>query len=317
MNAHEHGDAGHALGAPAARAPHREAETGPRRRAVPARLLERAFDLALFVLGDADDARGAALRACRRLPSAVAARARRSRYVRRSAAHRRGRNRALASDEQLLQQLVYAECEPYERRQEGRGALSETMMVRRFVKHLVRVAAPRSSLYVAIAVARLLRRHRTAEAQEIHAVVTQDPSCVPDDWYFRSRRMVLVDEIVQRFGERLGVRPGPRGERRIEVHEEPGALASVVESSLDRFTPWGTPCVIPPDFDSRTMELAGLADGGECDEGLEMRRIHALIHPACYDRLVEGLGSAAPEGSRVSVPRFQAGAASRMPPQRP
>ena len=286
--------------------------------------LERAFELALFLLEDRAAALDAATRALARLRVTVVAQERRSAYVPRG---RRGadgvpratRTRVSVSDVQLLQRLVYLETDADERRQEEAGAAGEAVLTRRFVKHLVRCALRRNSFYVALGMSRLLHRYSTAEAQDLYSLLLQDPGRVPDDCYYRARRGQLIDELRERFGDRLTLVVGPRGEQRFESCENPQAWAPLVRDCLERLTPWDSTCALPLDFDARATELPRFAFEGSDPDGehpVEVDRIHALLHPPCFRRLARSLRLSPPDAC-LDVPRFASPAGGGAPPRGP
>jgi hypothetical protein len=290
---------------------------------VPCRVwLERAVDLAMFILGDRAAALEVGSRALAHLPITAAMQGRRSGYVLRGrtraaeGSSRASRTRVQVSNAQLLQRLVYMESEPWERLQERAGRVDEGALTARFVKHLVRGAMRRNSFYVGLAISRLLHRYSTVEAQDLYSAVLQDPGRVPDDDYYRSRKRQLMEELRARFGDHISVVTSPRGEQRFEAREDQAAAAPVVAASLARFTPWGSTCSLPEDFDARSMELPGFHfDGADPDDEhpIEVDRIHAFLHPPCFRRLTRALQLVPPE-ERLDAPRFAISSDNAPPP---
>jgi hypothetical protein len=287
-------------------------------------LAQRAVDLAAFIVGDRAVALDVAAQALARLRVAAVAQNSRLQYQpkRRPRARgegpRAGRTRVLATDAHLLQRLVYAASDPYERRRERSGCANGSAMVVHFVKHLVRICLRRNSLYVALGVNRLLHNYSTAETQQMYAVVTQDPGLVPDDSYWRSRKRQLMQELSERFGALLSVVTGPRGEQRFETDPDARHLGALVEDCLARFALWDTPCSVPDAFDPWSAELPALYFEGHRPDAwhhIETNRIHAVLHPACYRRLLRALSLDPPE-SRLDIPRF-VGAPAADPPSGP
>src|SRR5256885_1372429 len=98
------------------------------------------------------------------------------------------RTKVSLSQVHLLQRLVYAESEPFERLMEGREkSLGQHDMIIRFVKHLARATIRHNSFYVALGLCRLLHNYSTGETIEIYNFVVQDPDRGKDDYYYRSR----------------------------------------------------------------------------------------------------------------------------------
>ena len=211
------------------------------------------------------------------------------------------------SQPHLLQRLVYVESDYYERLDEQAGnrtaAGAEEMLIR-YVKHLVRIAMRRNSFYVTLAVSRLLYNYTTPETMEIYNAVIQDPERVKDDYYFRSRKAVLMRELRERFGERLRTSRGARGEERFETEERPEGFTGLVMACLSFFTPWGTSCIVPANCDPILDGIPQLSDDGRrAPDQVEVDRIHSIIDPDCYGRLTQALGFDRPE-RRLKVPRF-------------
>lgn len=226
------------------------------------------------------------------------------------------RNKALFSDLHLLQRLVYVESEPYERQREraaqiappgipaaGDPASEEDLLVY-FIKHLVRITTKRNAFYVTLGVSRLLHSYSTLETMEIYNAVIGEPERVKDDYYYRSRKAVLMHEMYQRFGQLIRASRQRRGEERFETQQGSSEQRSLVRECLRLFTPWDTLCPVPRDFDPLKSVIASLTSRSSADENrLEVNRIHAILHPNCFERLVAAFGYCPPE-ERMEFPRF-------------
>ena len=226
------------------------------------------------------------------------------------------RNKALFSDLHLLQRLIYVESEPYERQKEraaqrtppdvradGDPASDEDLLVY-FTKHLVRITTKRNAFYVTLGVSRLLHSYSTLETMEIYNAVIGEPERVKDDYYYRSRKAVLMHEMYQRFGRLIRACRQRRGEERFETQQGSSEQRSLVRECLRLFTPWDTQCPVPRDFDPLKSVIASLTSTSSADENrVEVNRIHAVLHPNCFERLVAAFGYGAPE-ERMELPRF-------------
>ncbi|HET7286922.1 MAG TPA: hypothetical protein VFI71_05605 [Pyrinomonadaceae bacterium] len=226
------------------------------------------------------------------------------------------RNKALFSDLHLLQRLIYVESEPYERQKEraaqcappdvhadGDPASDEDLLVY-FTKHLVRITTKRNAFYVTLGVSRLLHSYSTLETMEIYNAVIGEPERVKDDYYYRSRKAVLMHEMYQRFGELIRVCRQRRGEERFESQPGSTEQRSLVRECLRLFTPWDTQCPVPRDFNPFKSVIASLTSRSSDEENrVEVNRIHAVLHPNCFERLVAAFGYGAPE-ERMELPRF-------------
>jgi len=216
----------------------------------------------------------------------------------------------------LLQRLIYGESEPYERQKEraaqteppgvradGDPASEEDLLVY-FVKHLVRITTKRNAFYVTLGVSRLLHSYSTLETMEIYNAVIGEPERVKDDYYYRSRKAVLMHEMYQRFGQLIRACRQRRGEERFETQQGSNEQRSLVRECLRLFTPWDTNCPVPRDFDPFKSVIGPLTSQSGADENrIEVNRIHAVLHPDCFESLVAAFGYGAP-GERVELPRF-------------
>jgi hypothetical protein len=226
------------------------------------------------------------------------------------------RNKTLFSDLHLLQRLIYGESEPYEHQKErvslagppdvfaDCGPASEEDLLVYFIKHLVRITTKRNAFYVTLGVSRLLHSYSTLETMEIYNAVIGEPERVKDDYYYRSRKAVLMHEMFERFGELIRACRQPRGEERFETQQGSNEQRSLVRECLRLFTPWDTQCAVPSDFDPLKAVIASLTSKSIADENkVEINRIHAILHPDCFERLIAAFGYRPPE-ERMELPRF-------------
>ncbi len=270
--------------------------------------LERAFCLAFFLHRDRDVAKRIAVGAMNKLETASNAQFKRLYYTPtgRADAQKASRSRVSLSDLQLLQRLVLVESEIYEREKEKDGRASEADLLRYFIKHLVRIALKRNSFYVTLAVSRILHSYATADAMDIYNVVVQDPERVRDDHYFRSRKGLLMKEMKARFGELIEVVKVGRGEERFDRRPDAEELKAQAAECLHSFTPWNSTCSLPEKFDVLSDVIAPLHfDKADPDEEhrTEVNRIHAALHPDCFNRLAHAL-ELRPPNETLEIPKF-------------
>ena len=286
-------------------------------------VLNKAYHLAYFLHQDKDIATRIVAAATLKLNVAMASQSKRLYYVpvgrfSRGESRRTDgiRNKALFSDLHLLQRLVYVESEPFERQKEraaqvapsgvhaaGDPANDEDLLVY-FIKHLVKITTKRNAFYVTLGVSRLLHSYSTLETMEIYNAVIGEPERVKDDYYYRSRKAVLMHEMYERFGQLIRACRQRRGEERFETQQGSSELRSLLRECLRLFTPWDTQCSVPRDFDPLKSVIAALASKNSADENkVEVNRIHAVLHPDCFERLVAAFGYSPPE-ERMELPRF-------------
>ncbi len=286
-------------------------------------VLNKAYRLAYFLHQDKGVATRIVANATLKLNVAMAVQSKRLYYIpvgrfSRGESRRTDgiRSKALFSDLHLLQRLIYGESEPYEREKERAAsatplrartdvaAVSEDDLLVYFIKHLVRITTKRNAFYVTLGVSRLLHSYSTLETMEIYNAVIGEPERVKDDYYYRSRKAVLMHEMYQRFGELIRACRQRRGEERFETQPGSSEQRSLVRECLRLFTPWDTQCTVPHDFDPFKSVIASLTSRSSADENeIEVNRIHAVLHPECFERLIAAFGYRSP-AERMELPRF-------------
>jgi hypothetical protein len=283
----------------------------------PDELPNRAFQLAYFIHRERKTAVEIATRALNKLQLAATAQGKRLYYrLTGRAEARKARSKVSMGEPQLLQRLVYVESEEFERRKEtaaqnphvddGAMPARQSDLLIYFIKHLVRITTRRNSFYVTLGVGRLLYNYTTPETMDLYNLVIQDPDRVHDDYYYRSRKGVLLKELKERFGGLIEIVKGPRGEQRWRASDEKPNHRELVSECLRWFTPWATSCVVPERFDPLSEPINELNfQGHHPDEEheVEVNRIHAALHPDCFARLAAASGLAAPD-ERLELPYF-------------
>jgi hypothetical protein len=179
------------------------------------------------------------------------------------------RSRAWLSEIHLFQQLIYAESESFALNKEEAGELTAAELVVHYIVHLVRITMARNSFFMNIGMSRLLHDYTTAETTEIDGLIHED-GALPLSSYYRSRKALLMRELKERFRQRLRIEKRPSGDR-FEPLDSGTRYVSLVRRCLDELTPWQTAC-----WNDRQ---AG------ADDELEIDRMHAILHPPCYERL--------------------------------
>lgn len=270
-------------------------------------LLESAFRLAYAILGERHSAELSAVAAIARLRVAAVAQDRRYYYVPGVSAKAYGmRTKVSMGELHLLQRLVYDETESYERAQEVNPAISEERLLAHFIKHLVRITMKRNSFYVTLGISRLLYHYTTPEAAEIYGAVVQNPSRVKDNYYWRSRKAQLMQEVKTRFGNLITFSRGAYGEERFTARDDSPRYATFVKSYLNALMPWNTACPLPPGTEATAGSIPSLNFRGQDpdeEHRIEIARIHAVLHSNCFSRLVAGLKLDAPD-ERLVLPQF-------------
>jgi len=136
-------------------------------------------------------------------------------------------------------------------------------------------------------------------------VLMQDHARFRDNSYLRKQKKVVMREMLERFDQMIRTVRTAQGEDRFLSQPTTDLLVSLVHECLVRFTPWDTSCVIPEGFDplARIPALAFSGTDPDNESPIEMNRIHAIVDPDCFSRLVASLGFA-PPNERLAAPRF-------------
>ena len=113
-----------------------------------------------------------------------------------------------------------------------------------------------------------------------------------------------MQELKERFGDLINICRGPRGEERFQSDDNQGRFVELVRECLCFFTPWHTPCLVPAGIDPIIEGIPSFSYQGHNEEDkIEVNRIHAVLHPDCFQRLTADLRFDAPD-TRLKIPRF-------------
>lgn len=270
--------------------------------------LNKAFQLAYFIHGERETAKRIAVNAMNKLETASNAQFKRYYYTPtgRSENSRAARSRVSLNDLQLLQRLVFVESENFEKEKEDQKEISEENLLKHFIKHLVRISLKRNSFYVTLGISRILHNYGTNDAMEIYNIVVQDPERVHDDYYYRSRKGILMKELKKRFGKLLGTVRVNRGEERFDQKDADEETLETAKECLKTFTPWNSICVIPEKFDPFDDMIKPFyfgKDDPDEEHRIEVNRIHATLHPKCFQRLTDALNLPSSE-QKMEIPKF-------------
>lgn len=273
-------------------------------------MINQAMRLAYFIHRDQELAAHITTEALIKLNAAAVAQDRRYLYEPGGRASQgiRARNKIMLSELHLLQRILFHESEPYERQTElyFQTKPDQRRMIVHYLKHLVSVTLKRNSFYTTLGITRLLCRYTTAEAMDIYNLVVQDPARVKDDYYWRSRKGHLMQDMRERFGPFLQSSRGTRGEERFVARADASSYLTLVKECLEMFMPWKTICPLPADSALTNREINTLMfRGSDPDEEhrIELARMHTVLHPGCFDRLLTAL-SLPSFVQRLELPHF-------------
>lgn len=272
--------------------------------------LERAYQLAFFILGNQEASERIAVEAADRLQVAVVTQDRRYYYIPQGSSRQLSRatgarSKVNFSELHLLQRLVFDETESEEKEQE-RAGLDDRRLLIHFLKHLVRITVKRNSFYVTLGFTRLLHHYSINEAISLYGLLMQNPSRAKDNYYWRSRKAQLLQEMKSRFGDLLTMTRGAYGEERFVPRPDQARYADFITLCLNVFMPWETQCPLPvgeSPTDGKIRALSFEGDDPDEEHRTEVARMHAVLHTECFDWLVTRLAMD-PHILRLDLPEF-------------
>jgi uncharacterized protein YhhL (DUF1145 family) len=158
--------------------------------------------------------------------------------------------------------------------------LTNEDLVIRYLKHLALVTVTRNAYQVMVGISQFLYRHGVKEMEHIHLLIDPDlkRGGVSGKSYKTSRKRIW-NEMVSRFGNLLEL----RGKGRFHAQERTLPLLALVNDCLDHLALWDTKHLVFTD---------------------EPHQAHALIHPACYERLLKQLRIKDPTAN-LTIPQFE------------
>ena len=261
-------------------------------------MLERAFQLAYFIVQDRAAAIEIVAGAMKKL-AAEQARERKRTYWRNKPLKQKIR-RMTRDEQDALQWLIYLESEKHEMRQEQEGSPGEWSMGVRYIKSLVQMTLNMSSFYVAVGLHRILHHYSTPELQQAYELITEEYAGA--EKYRRVKRQ-LMQKLANRFGKFITITRSDTQELRFEPSENQSDWMDLASHCLKMFAPWSTMSTCS--YQSIPMQVSGCCrDLQSSPDTEEMRRCHIFIHPPCFDRLTKTL-NLAPRREKLAMPRFR------------
>lgn len=219
----------------------------------------------------------------------------------------KARSKIILEEVQLLQCLVFKVSEEVERGQENGPShvpLSQADMLKRYLAYLVRTTMERSAFYVTLALCRFVYNYDAGETETLYRLVIQDSENrhKPTE-YFRKQKGDMIERFQQRFGDRLRLAQGSRSELHFERVTAPEQFAELLEECLAEFRPWSVDCCLPERFNRHDRLPTLKFEGGRDDSQVELKRIHTLLHPECFAKLVKAWEFEQPS-KRLGLPLF-------------
>lgn len=210
----------------------------------------------------------------------------------------------------MLQCRVFEESEKIERAQEEGDSpipLNQEDMLVRYLAYLVRYTMKHTCFYVNLGLCRFVYDYDTGETEGLYSLVIQDsPNRAKIAEYFRKIKGTMKQELEERFGARLNTVTGKRGKKYFQRVEEPEQFSDLLKQCLDEFQPWEVKCCLPERFNvnDKIPELSSDSQKDKDDDSdVELNRMHSLLHPDCFVRLVRAKRYEEPE-KRIALPLF-------------
>ncbi len=278
---------------------------------------QRAFSLAAYILKDASEAEEIA-----RLVAHTHDKELKKHVKNRNSKKHPNSTRVLRNPEFNLDIYTYIKIARQERKQEReywerRRMLGDEDMIIRFIKQLVCDGLVHNSRFLNVGLAHLLFSYSYDNVAAIQLLLEQSPANLPAGYRYRKHRQTLVDRLRARFN---GKAPRERQFLKFKPfkqHKE-AALVSRVDSAgyytlvrqcLKTFTPAAPPCPEPLyTLDPRTEVIEPFhhdpqSKGGADKHAVERNRMHAVVCPDCFSRILSALNFVNPESS-LRLPLF-------------
>jgi D-Tyr-tRNAtyr deacylase len=260
-----------------------------------------AFQLSYFLLADRRDARDVLYQVAARLYVTALAQKRRQAKRPRGEVHKK----LNLTPRPLLQYLVYLCAEPYEQTQEqeylsGARSLSVEDMIVRYIKHLMLLYLEHNSFYATVGQSCVLFDFGTGQAVRLYEVLVQGSPAhleTKGDYSVRDAKREMRRQLASRFGRLVTTCDGARKEQQFVAMNDAGKYFRLVKRCLHRLQPaqeaneqagdWH----LPARFDPTAYDLAQLQYDEKnrdplAEPSAELRRMHAVIHPCCWARLL-------------------------------
>lgn len=274
-------------------------------------VVDRAYNLSAFVLGDRKSARKVALdvAASLEVPYEI---------IKESAlTSGRSEHKYKVKDPSiLLDQLIYKKATVYERQQElehrrGGRQLDEEAMTIRFVKKIIEYGINHNTFYTVAGLHRVLFNHPVNEARLIYQLLVPCADIKkPGTDDFRHHKKCFIDLLERRFDGFIEVvESGEQNERRFKKRVDSRFMRPLVEETLNVFTPSLTDCPLLSgmleniDDVRRSLYSNASIQENEDNNLIERKRMHMLTHRPCFSRL-QGLLGIAPIEQVLEIPMF-------------
>jgi hypothetical protein len=233
---------------------------------------------------------------------------------------RKHRNKVIFDKPMLLQYFVYEAARKYELEQEqeylkGKRFLPEQTMWARYIKHLLFLSTENRSFSVTVGLCRLLYDYKQCQTSKIYEALTQYGGPDKSDEQYRGCKLKLMAKLIERFPDFLIVYERAKQEKRFLLYENQSQVTNYVKQCLTLFSPWKSSCILPTVIvgpQPLIPPLSFLGANPDDEHPIEKARIHTVIHPACFSRLIEAVGCPSIE-ERLAMPDFSISTSNTTP----
>ncbi len=268
--------------------------------------LQRAFQLASFLFPDRKFAIQIVIQSLDKLEIAAQRQIKRLKHE-----GTRPRTKAVLTDMQLLQRLICHHADQLQRLQEMTASPlpSRAEMVVRWAQQIVMLGES-NSFHSTVGICRVLHCYETTGARDVYDLLLQDPGRGKNDDDYRRAKSRIISGLRGRFGDRVRpVRNSQGADGFASIEPISPQLRTLTTECLSRLAVWDVTAPSIPNHvnQSRWVSIPELAsDGDDLDAELpiERKRLHTIIHPEPFGRLIRALGLPHPE-EMVRIPEFE------------
>jgi hypothetical protein len=279
------------------------------------RVCERAYYLALYILGDFELAERVATKVADTLDSQY-----QLERERRSSFNSVIWYKICPNKDFMLNRLTFVYTCAGEQQQEqaywnGQRHLDEETMTIRFIKEIIDHGFTHNTFHLLVGRLRVLFNYSTKESQQLYDILVPDGTGGRDADAYRRSKKRLIGRLEKRLNELIQV-VNVHGENRFLKREDAGDNIWLVEECLNNFTPLNPRCPKLPDKINSTTDVIGAfesqtpthpqtasAERKEEEHTVELVRMHALTHTPCASNLIGLLEMPQPE-QRLELPIF-------------
>jgi hypothetical protein len=188
------------------------------------------------------------------------------------------------------------------------AAINLKKSVKTYLAFLVGHAAGKGSVYTTTAIALILYNFTAKDARDIYEQMLPFDSFRPhqDDARFSDAKRQLIRKLEKRFFKVISFTKHIQGQRTVFPRVHPHEVSDLVLECLERLVMWDTVCF--PRMFSESNGGDFFSSRSAPPDILDRRRSHAVVHDACFRRLLKlcrPFHSEPRLRQRLIVPRFK------------